>query len=179
MSEFVNPYQRVSVFVDVQNMYHSARHLYEARVNFEAVLQQSVRGRNLIRAISYVVESGGEEEKSFFEALKKAGYEVKSKELQIFAGGQKKADWDVGLAMDMIKMAPKVDTMVIVSGDGDYVPLVEYLQFLGLRVEVVSFGRSTSSKLAASVDYYTDMDENSAEYLMKSSKRPKNTKRKK
>lgn len=171
MSDFINPQQRVAVFVDVQNMYHSAKHLYDARVDFEAMLNRAVMGRNLIRAIAYVVESGIGEEKGFFDALKKAGYEVKSKELQIFAGGQKKADWDVGLAIDMIKMSVKMDAMVLVSGDGDYVPLLEYLKFLGLRVEVVSFGRSTSSKLVEVADNHIDLDKDFQEYIIRMRKK--------
>lgn len=162
--------QRVSVFVDVQNMYHSAKHLYHARADFEAILQEAVKSRNLIRAIAYVVQSGLDEEKGFFDALKKAGYEIKSKELQVFAGGQKKADWDVGLAMDMIKMSPKVDTIVLISGDGDYVPAVEYLQFLGLRIELLSFGRSTSAKLIAAVDNFCDLDSDTNKFLMRMKK---------
>jgi uncharacterized LabA/DUF88 family protein len=173
MNEYVNPHQRVAVFIDVQNVYHTAKHLYGARVNFESVLSKSVRGRNLIRAIAYVVESGLGEEKGFFEALKKAGYEVKSKDLQVFAGGQKKADWDVGIAIDMIKMSTKMDAMVLVSGDGDYVPLLDYLKFLGLKVEVVSFGKSTSAKLKDVADEYFDLDLDSEEYLMKKEVRKK------
>ncbi|HPH78925.1 MAG TPA: NYN domain-containing protein [bacterium] len=172
-SDFVNPYQRVSVFVDVQNMYHSAKNLYEARVNYEAILSQALRGRNLIRALAYVVESGADVEKGFFDALKKAGYEIKSKDLQIFAGGQKKADWDVGLAIDMIKMSPKVDCCVLVSGDGDYVPLIEYLQFLGLRVEVLSFKRSTSARLIEQADYFFDMDTEYQNFVKRIDKKSK------
>jgi len=173
MSEFVNPHQRVAVFVDVQNMYHSAKNIYKARVDFQAVLNAAVRGRNLIRALTYVVESGIEEEKGFFDALKKAGYEVKSKDLQIFAGGEKKADWDVGIAMDMIKMAPKVDAIILVSGDGDFLPATQYLQFLGLRVEVASFAKSTSAKLIDGVDEFIDLGENAEEYLIKRRSRKK------
>lgn len=170
-NEIINPMQRVAVFVDVQNMYHSAKHLYQGRADFAAILNLAVRGRNLIRALAYVVESGIDEEKGFFDALKKAGYEVKSKDLQVFAGGQKKADWDVGLAMDMIKMSPKVDSAVLVSGDGDYVPAVEYLQFLGLRVELVAFGRSTSVKLVECVDSFYDLDQDSDRCVMKKIRR--------
>jgi len=167
MSDFVNPHQRVAVFVDVQNIYHSAKNIYHARADFAALLNAAVRGRNLIRALTYVVKSGIEEEQGFFDALKKAGYEVKSKELQIFAGGEKKADWDVGIAMDMIKMAPKIDVIVLVSGDGDFLPAVQYLQFLGLRVEVVSFRKSTSAKLIEGIDEFIDLDENAGDYLIK------------
>lgn len=176
-SEFINPNQRISVFVDVQNMYHSARHLYDGRVDFGAVLEKAIRGRNLIRAIAYVVESGLDEEKGFFDALKKAGYEVKSKELQIFAGGQKKADWDVGLAIDMIKLSPKMDVLVLISGDGDYIPAVKYVQFLGLKVELVSFGRSTSSKLIESVDGFFDLDTEYKSYLISRDRKKRTMKR--
>src|SRR4030043_313417 len=91
---------RVGVFVDVQNMYHSAKNLYHARVNFRELLKLAVADRDLVRAIAYVVKSDTAEERAFFDALEKSGLELKSKDLQVFAGGQKKADWDVGLAVD-------------------------------------------------------------------------------
>jgi len=134
--------QRVGVFIDTQNLYHCARNLYKARVNFGAVLKDAVAGRKLVRAVAYVITTEAGDEKNFFEALSKLGIETKTKDLQIFAGGTKKADWDVGLAVDAIKMSPRLDSVVIVSGDGDFVPLVEYLQTIGVQVEVVSFGNS-------------------------------------
>src|SRR3989304_5702228 len=138
--------QRVGVFIDTQSLYHSARNLYKARVNFGAVLKEAVAGRYLIRAIAYVIKTETEEEKGFFEALQKLGIETKVKDLQIFWDGSKKADWDVGLAVDAMRFAPKLDAVVIVSGDGDFVPLVEYLKFtMGLQVEVIAFGRSAPS----------------------------------
>src|SRR3989338_4704595 len=116
--------QRVGVFVDVANMYHSAKNLYGAKVNFKEVLKTATAGRKLIRAVAYVVRSDSEEERGFFGALDSQGFEVKAKDLQIFAGGAKKADWDIGLAVDAIKMADKLDSIILVSGDGDYQPLV-------------------------------------------------------
>jgi len=136
--------QRVGVFIDTQNLYHSARNLYQSRVNFGAVLKDAVAGRKLVRAVAYVITTEAGDEKNFFEALSKLGIETKTKDLQIFAGGAKKADWDVGLAVDAIKMSPRLDSVVIISGDGDFIPLVEYLQTIGVQVEVVSFGKSTS-----------------------------------
>ncbi|MFA6520143.1 MAG: NYN domain-containing protein [Candidatus Paceibacterota bacterium] len=158
--------QRVGVFIDTQNVYHSARNLYQARVNFGAVLKDAVSGRKLVRAVAYVITTEAGDEKNFFEALEKMGIETKTKDLQIFAGGAKKADWDVGLAVDAIKMAPRLDCVVIVSGDGDFVPLVEYLQTMGVQVEVVSFGKSTSGKLREVVDDFVDLSENPRKYLM-------------
>ena len=158
--------QRVGVFIDTQNLYHSARNLYKARVNFGAVVKDAVAGRKLVRAVAYVITTEAGDEKNFFEALEKQGIETKTKDLQIFAGGAKKADWDVGLAVDAIKMANRLDTVVIVSGDGDFVPLVEYLQSIGIQVEVVSFGKSTSGKLREAVDDFVDLSENPRKYLM-------------
>ncbi len=160
--------QRVGVFIDTQNLYHSARNLYKARVNFGAVLKDAVAGRKLVRAVAYVITTEAGDEKNFFEALSKLGIETKTKDLQIFAGGSKKADWDVGLAVDAIKMSPRLDSVVIVSGDGDFVPLVEYLQSIGVQVEVVSFGKSTSGKLREAVDDFVDLGENPRKYLIAS-----------
>lgn len=158
--------QRVGVFIDTQNLYHSARNLYKARVNFGAVLKDAVAGRKLVRAVAYVITTEAGDEKNFFEALEKLGIETKTKDLQIFAGGSKKADWDVGLAVDAIKMSPRLDSVVIASGDGDFIPLVEYLQSVGVQVEVVSFGKSTSGKLREAVDDFIDLSENPRKYLM-------------
>lgn len=160
--------QRVGVFVDVANMYHSAKNLYGARVNFNEVLKAAVDSRQLIRAIAYVIKSNSTEETSFFEALDKVGFEVKMKDLQIFAGGAKKADWDVGIAVDAISMSSKLDVVIIVTGDGDFTPLVEFLQFQGLLVEVVAFGETTSSRLREATDDYIDLSADKRRFLIRS-----------
>lgn len=158
--------QRVGVFVDVQNLYYTARNVYNARVNFTTILKDAVGERPLVRAIAYGIKADMPEEQTFFDALGKAGFEVKLKELQSFYGGAKKGDWDVGIVMDIIKLIPKLDVVVLASGDGDYIPLLEYLQVLGVRVELVSFGKSTSSKMRELVDFYLDLDTDPRKYLM-------------
>ena len=166
--------QRVGIFIDAQNLYHSAKNLYHARVNFGAIVKDALADRVLIRALAYVITTEAGDEKGFFEALGKMGIETKTKDLQIFAGGSKKADWDVGLAVDAIKMAPKLDTVIIISGDGDFVPLVEYLKMNeGCQVEVVSFGKSSSGKLKESVDDFFDLDSNPRKYLLNSGRPPR------
>lgn len=165
MSAIKHKEQRVALFIDTQNLYHSARNLYHARVNFAAILKEAVAGRKLVRAIAYVITSEAGDEKAFFEALTKMGIETKTKDLQVFAGGAKKADWDVGLAVDAIKMAPRLDAVIIASGDGDFIPLVEYLQTM-TQVEVISFGKSTSMKLKERVDDFIDMSENPKKFLI-------------
>ena len=159
--------QRVGVLIDVQNMYHSAKNIYASRVNFKEVLKTAVAGRRLIRAIAYVIRTETGEEKAFFEALTKIGLEVKMKDLQIFYGGLKKADWDVGMAVDAIRLLPLLDAIVLISGDGDFCPLAEYLRNEGRQVEVMAFGKSASAKLKEIADDFIDLGENQNKYLLK------------
>ncbi len=160
--------QRVAVLMDVQNMYHSAKNIYGARVNFKEVLKSAVGPRKLIRAVAYVIQTETPEEKSFFEALTKSGLEIKSKDLQVFPGGMKKGDWDVGLAVDAIKFSSLVDAIVLVTGDGDFIPLVEYLKLnKGVQTEAIAFSKSASSRLVEAVDDFIDLSQDTRKYLIK------------
>ncbi len=184
-----NANQRVGIFVDVQNLYHSAKNLHHARVNYAELMKYLVAGRQLIRAMAYVVKSEGVEpqrpgngrgaspivtpivreesnnnglssEASFFEALEKAGLELRMKDLQIYAGGMKKADWDVGMAVDAIRMSSFLDVVILVTGDGDFLPLVDYLKWgAGRLVEVAAFRRSASSKIQEAADQFVNIEE--------------------
>jgi uncharacterized LabA/DUF88 family protein len=161
--------QRIGVFIDVQNMYYSARQLYKGKVNFNVVLTEAIAGRQLIRAIAYVIKADVKDEGIFYDALSEMGFEVKSKDLQVFYGGAKKGDWDIGIAMDVMRLAPKLDTIVLVSGDGDFSDLLEHAKSLGCRVEVVAFGKTTSHKLREVADFFTDLDKDK-KYLLKKRK---------
>lgn len=172
MTNLKNPDQRVGVFVDVQNLYYSAKALYGHKVNFGEILKEAISGRKLVRAIAYTIKAEMPEEQSFFDALEGIGFEVKKKELQTFVSGQKKGDWDVGIAVDVLKMAPKLDAIVLVSGDGDYVDLLHHAKAEGCRVEVISFGKSTSGKLVEEVDDFYDLDKEPERFTLK----PKNGK---
>ena len=155
-----HPNQRVGIFIDVQNIYHSAKHLYHSRVNFRELLRVLSARRPLIRAIAYVVKSEtalGEE--SFFEALRQVGMELRLKDLQVYPDGTKKADWDVGMAVDAMRMAPSLDAVVLVTGDGDFAPLVEYLKWgMGKQVEVAAFRRTSSGRLREAADLFIDLE---------------------
>lgn len=158
--------QRVAVLIDVQNLYHSARNIYNSRVNFGEILKIAVGERNLIRAFAYVVRTKTGEEKPFFDALTNLGIETRVRDLQEFFGGAKKADWDVGITVDAIRIAPSVDTIILASGDGDFIQLVEYLKNQGKRVEVMAFGKSSSGKMKEIADEFIDL-ENNEKYLLK------------
>ncbi|OGZ54449.1 MAG: hypothetical protein A3B25_00730 [Candidatus Ryanbacteria bacterium RIFCSPLOWO2_01_FULL_48_26] len=186
--------QRVGIFVDAQNLYHSAKNLYRGRVNYAELIRHLVAGRQLIRAMAYVVKSEGVEapkqsalrhagrawdggvddfggpterpdrglssEAAFFDALTKAGLELRMKDLQIFGDGLKKADWDVGMAVDAIRMSSFLDVVIIVTGDGDFIPLVDYLKWgAGRLVEVAAFKRSASAKIQEAADRFINIEE--------------------
>jgi len=158
--------QRVEVLIDVQNLYHSAKNLYHSRVNFKEVLKQAIAERKFIRAFAYVIRTKTGTEEPFFEALTKLGIETRVKDLQEFYNGQKKADWDVGIVIDAVRTAPGVDVVILVSGDGDFIPLVEYLKNQGKRLEVMAFGKTTSSHLREVADEFIDMDKGQDKFLL-------------
>jgi uncharacterized LabA/DUF88 family protein len=168
--------QRVGIFIDVQNLYHSAKNLYHGRVNYKELIKYLVGDRELIRAMAYVVKSEGIEggtprptegsrsalssESAFFEALEKSGLELRVKDLQVYADGLKKADWDVGMAVDAIRMSSFLDVVILVTGDGDFLPLIDYLKWgVGRFVEVAAFHRSASSKVQESADRFINIEQ--------------------
>lgn len=168
-----NKEQRIGIFIDIQNLYHSAKNLYGSRVNYNELLKTLIADRKLVRALGYVVKSEPETgEDNFFQALEKAGIELRIKDIQVFSSGAKKADWDVGMAVDAIRMAPMLDVIILVTGDGDFVPLVEYLKWgLGRGVEVAAFSRTCSSRLREVCDRFLDLDGN-YKLVFKSLRRP-------
>jgi len=157
--------QRVEVLIDVQNLYYSARNLYGAKVDFDAILKKAISGRKFVRAFAYVVRTKTGEEKPFFEALTKLGIETRIRDLQEFYGGAKKADWDVGITVDAIRTSTNIDVVILCSGDGDFVPLVEYLKNQGKRVEVIAFGRTASSKIKEAADEFFDLEQSPRKFL--------------
>jgi len=175
--------QRVGIFIDVQNLYHSAKNLHHGRVNYSELMKHLVGERQLIRAMAYVVKSEGiiepshpdvphttqsrrgetiqlSSEGAFFEALENAGLELRLKDIQVWADGSKKADWDVGMAVDAIRMAEFLDVVILVTGDGDFIPLVDYLKWgRGRMVEVAAFRRSASAKLQEAADKFINIED--------------------
>ena len=156
----LSKYQKVGIFVDVQNMFYSAKHQYGAKLNFTKLLESAVKGRRLIRAIAYIVQTEGIDQKNFIDMLSRTGYEVKSKDLKIRPDGTKKGDWDMGIAIDSISLADRIDAMILVSGDGDFVDLVNMLKGKGVRVEVISFPKSTAEELIEAATQYYPIERN-------------------
>jgi uncharacterized LabA/DUF88 family protein len=174
--EHSNAVEKVAVFVDGANLYHSIKSYYKGVLDYGILLNAAVGDRNLLRATFYIVEkqetdenSGGSSgARSFVYNLNKFGYKVRSKPLVVHESispeGEKtvshKGDWDIGIIVDMMRLAEHADVYVLVSGDGDYVEAVEYLQSeRGLRVEVVSAGQCTSQALLDVCDLHLDLSD--------------------
>jgi uncharacterized LabA/DUF88 family protein len=165
--------ERVAVFVDGANLYHSIKSYYKGVLDYGVLLDAAVGTRKLLRATFYIVEkqeadetSGTSGARSFVYNLNKFGYKVRSKPLVVHeslsADGERvishKGDWDIGIVVDMMRLAEHADVYVLISGDGDYVEAVEYLQSeKGLRVEVISAGQCTSQALLDICDAHTDL----------------------
>lgn len=160
-------FRRVGVFIDVQNMYYSARNIYGSKVNYGAIVKAAVGDQQLIRAIAYTISTKAGDETPFFEALYKMGIEVNTKELLEYDSGHKKGDWDVGITIDVVRMLDMIDVVVLVSGDGDYVALGEYIKNRGRIFHVVSFRESTSGKLVEEADIYTNLSDNLDQFLLR------------
>lgn len=165
--------KKVGIFIDAANLYHSAKHLYGKNVNFSALISAANRFGTVVVTNIYVVRSEEGKEANFFLALQKSGYTIREKDLQVYAGGAKKGDWDVGIAIDCVKAADTVDVLILGSGDGDFVPLVEYLrEHRGKTVIGAAFARSSSSRLKEAVNDFIDLGREQRRYLL-GNRRPK------
>ncbi len=165
-------HRRVAVFIDTQNLYYSARNLFGKKVDFGNVVLAGLGDRQLIRATAYVVSTESGEESPFFEALQKTGIQTKSKPLMEYLSGIKKADWDVGITVDIMSTVDAVDVIVLASGDGDFVPLAQYVKSHGRRFEVVSFRETTASTLLEWADSYVNLSEDKRKFLIGRSRQP-------
>ncbi len=171
MLQFSYEHRRVGVFIDVQNMYYSARNLFTQKVHFGNIVREGVGKQKLVRAIAYTIATKQGEEAPFFEALSGMGIELMTKDLLEYEGGHKKGDWDVGMTIDIVRMLDMLDVVILVSGDGDYVPLGEYVKQRGRIFHVMSFRESTSGKLVSCADIYTNLSERPDLFLLRDHRR--------
>ncbi|MEF8776901.1 MAG: NYN domain-containing protein [Haloarculaceae archaeon] len=165
MSE-VHPSQRVAVLADSQNLYHTGQSLYSRNIDYAGLLEATVDGRQLTRAIAYVIRADAPEEETFFDALVDIGFETRIKDIKTFQDGTKKADWDVGMSLDAVSLAPHVDSLVLCTGDGDFARLCRYLKHEGVKIEAASFGESTAEELVEAVDDFTDLSQDTDRFLL-------------
>ena len=150
--------ERVGLFVDVQNMYYAARQ-HNARLDFGALMSAAARNGRLIKAVAYVVQNPDIDQSSFLTMLQQKNYEVRRKNLKVRHDGSSKGDWDMEIAIDILRLASSLDLVVLVSGDGDFTSLVTQVKTMGPRVEVYSFPESTANELMEAADKHVPIDE--------------------
>lgn len=150
---------RVGVFVDVQNIYYGAKIGYQAKLNFETLLNLVTKDREIVTAIAYIVQTPEINQDEFIKTLDRVGYTVKSKDLRRRADGSAKGDWDLGIAMDIISLQDRLDVVVLVSGDGDFTELIKVLKRSNITVEVAAFQHNTSRDLIEIADTFYPMEE--------------------
>lgn len=156
--------QRVGVFVDVQNMFYSAKHQFKAKLNFAKLIETIASDRKLVRAFAYIVQSPDIDQSGFMDMLKRNGFEIRSKDLKVRPDGSTKGDWDMEIALEAISMADKLDVVALVSGDGDFASLVSLLKSRGVKVEVYAFAGSTADELKQVANEFHPLG---AEFLLK------------
>jgi uncharacterized LabA/DUF88 family protein len=152
--------ERIAIFVDSQNLYYSARMGYAAKVNYEKLLKLITENRNLIKAYAYIVQAPDGDVKPFATSLERIGYIVKIKDVRTRSDGSAKANWDMGMALDILGILDRVDTIILASGDGDFVPLVDFIKTKNKRVEIFAFAENTAYDLKEKADKFEPLGEN-------------------
>jgi len=152
--------EKIAMFVDSQNLYYSARAAFASKVNYEKLLRLVTGNRTLVRAIAYIVQPPDGDVKPFATSLERIGYIVKIKDVRTRSDGSAKANWDMGIALDILGIIDAVDTIALASGDGDFVALVDFIKAKNKRVEVFSFSDNTAYDLKEKADRFEPLGEN-------------------
>lgn len=164
-SAFEWPEQRVALFVDTQNLYHSARENAGRNVDYETLLQAAGRGRRMVQANAYAVEREGDSTAfGFITKLTTLGYRVNRRKLRVHRADDQgrtllEGDWDMGIAADIVRAWDSFDVLALASGDGDFVPLVKLVQEQGKRVEVMAIRQTVAQNLLDAVDRFIDLSD--------------------
>ncbi len=150
---------RVAVFIDGNNLFHAAR-FHNIDIDYNKLLRVLLGDGRLLRAFFYTgVDVGAERQQGFLLWMRRNGFRVVQKELKTFYDGTRKANLDVEIAVDMLSLAGRYDTAVLVSGDEDFVYAVNAVAYKGCRVEVAGFRSNTAPKLIDVADYFIDLGE--------------------
>jgi uncharacterized LabA/DUF88 family protein len=149
--------KNVAVFVDVANIFYAAK-AAGVDIDYVTLLKSATAGRDFVRAYAYTgLDPENENQRQFHSFLARSGYKVVSKDIRKYGDGRIKANLDIELVVDMMRMAQHIDIAVVVSGDGDFAPAIRAVQQMGVRAEVISFRGNTSSDLIDVADVFTDI----------------------
>lgn len=150
---------RIAIFIDGNNLFHAAR-FHNVDIDYNKLLRVLLGNGRLLRAFFYTgVDASAERQQGFLLWMRRNGFRVVQKELKTFYDGTRKANLDVEIAVDMLSLAGKYDTAVLVSGDEDFVYAVNAVAYKGCRVEVAGFRSNTSPRLIDVADYFIDLGE--------------------
>ena len=149
--------KNVAVYVDVANIFYAAK-AAGIDIDYVTLLKSATAGRDLVRAYAYTgLDPENENQRNFHSFLGRSGYKVVSKDIRKYGDGRVKANLDIELVVDMMRMSEKLDIAVVISGDGDFAPAINAVQQKGVRVEVISFRGNTSSDLMDVADVFIDI----------------------
>jgi uncharacterized LabA/DUF88 family protein len=149
--------KNVAVFVDVANIFYAAK-AGGVDIDYVTLLKSATAGRDFVRAYAYTgLDPENENQRQFHAFLARSGYKVVSKDIRKYGDGRIKANLDIELVVDMMRLARNLDIAVVVSGDGDFAPAIRAVQEMGVRVEVISFRGNTSADLIEAADQFTDI----------------------
>jgi len=139
---------KVAVFADVQNIYYTVKQQYQCHFDYGTFLEHATSGRSLVKAMAYATDKGDRKQIEFQQILERMGFEIKLTPFLQRHDGSAKGDWDVGIALDMVEYAKRVDTIVLASGDGDFTAVVDKIrQEHWISVEVYGVPDLTASAL--------------------------------
>lgn len=140
--------KKVSLFVDVQNIYYTTRQAHRCHFDYNAFWAKTTSNREVVKAFAYAIERGDEKQKQFQNILRGIGFDVKLKPYIQRSDGSTKGDWDVGITLDVMEYAAKADVVVLATGDGDFDLLVsKVINDLGVSVEVYGVAQLTANSL--------------------------------
>jgi uncharacterized LabA/DUF88 family protein len=152
--------EKVAIFVDVQNIYYTVKQSYQRHFNYNAFWSRAAAGREVVAAFAYAIDKGDSKQLGFQQILRNIGFEVRLKPYIQRSDGSAKGDWDVGITLDVIDYAPKVDVIILVSGDGDFALLLNKVRnTYHVTTEVYGVPALTAPLLVYSTDRFVAIDD--------------------
>lgn len=152
--------KKIAVFVDVQNIYYTTRDTYGRQFNYRKLWEKISAQGDIVSAIAYAIHRGDDRQQKFQDALKHIGFTVKLKPYIQRRDGSAKGDWDVGITIDVMELARDVDTVILLSGDGDFDLLLKKISdTCNVRTEVYGVAALTANSLIDATDTYHRIDE--------------------
>ena len=152
--------QKVSIFVDVQNIYYTTKEFHNCHFNYNAFWAKATSNREVVKAIAYAIDRGDEKQKQFQNILKEIGFEIKLKPFIQRSDGSAKGDWDVGITLDVMEYAKVSNVVVLASGDGDFDLLVNKIRKdFNVSVEVYGVAQLTAASLINSATKFVSIED--------------------